>query len=769
MLKSALDGRWTASAPFRYGLAVLSVAVALALTYLLQPHVFRTPLFFLAIMLVTWLCGTGPGLLTVLLSTLSISFILIPQGAVATRFHYVPNLIAFVVSAMLVGSWSAARRRAEEGLRRARGELEAKVQEQTADLRRSNEQLQKEITERERAEAVLRDSEEQWKAVFENNPTMYFMVDVDGITRSVNTFGAEQLGYTPDELVGSPVLDIFYEADREAVRGNVARCFDQLNQSMSWESRKVRKDGHVLWVRETARAVLLKNSPVILVACEDITERKRAEEAAQRSESELRDLIENIPAMVFIALPGPSNAFASRRWRAYTGLSEDNTTGSGWNRVVHPEDMDRHLEKWRVCSATGQTFEDEARFRRAADGEYRWFLVRAVPLRAEAGSILKWYGVLTDIEDRKRAEEALREQASLLDLTHDTIFVRGMDDVITYWNRGAEELYGWASEEAVGQITHRLTQTIFPAPLEEINQELLRTGRWEGELIHTKRDGSRVVVASRWALQRDEPGKAIAILETNNDITERRRAEEALQKAQAELAHITRVTAMGELTSSIAHEVNQPLAAIVTNANAALRWLAGNPPNLEEARESVGRITRDGHRASDVVGRVRALFKKAATARERLDVNDLIQDVLALVPGEVRRNRILVRTELAPDLTPVVGDRIQLQQVLLNLIINGIEAMNAVTDRPRKLIIRSQRHDHEGVLVSVEDSGVGFEAGNSAQIFDAFFTTKPKGLGMGLSISRTTIEAHGGRLWATSNDRGGATFQFNLPTNEGSV
>lgn len=363
------------------------------------------------------------------------------------------------------------------------------------------------------------------------------------------------------------------------------------------------------------------------------------------------------------------------------------------------------------------------------------------------------------------AEMVLREQASLLNLTHDTIFVRDMNDVITYWNRGAEELYGWKKEEAIGNVSHELMHTVFQVPLGEINDTLLRTDRWEGELIHTKRDGDKVLVASRWSLQRNERGSPLAILESNNDITERKRAEEGLQKTQAELAHTARVTTMGELTSTIAHEVNQPLAAIVTNGNACLRWLATNPPNVEEARETVTRMVKDGHRASEVVGRIRAFFRKTTPEKVRVDINQLIQDVIAMVPGELRRNRVQVRTELADDLPSVVGDQIQLQQVLLNLVINAIEGMSTV-NRPRQLLIESQRSESGGVLVRVQDNGVGFDEQSAAQLFNAFYTTKPQGLGMGLSISRTTIEAYGGRLWATPNDGGGSTFQFTLPTSQ---
>jgi PAS domain S-box-containing protein len=399
---------------------------------------------------------------------------------------------------------------------------------------------------------------------------------------------------------------------------------------------------------------------------------------------------------------------------------------------------------------------------RRADEEYRWFLIRAVPLRDELANIVKWYGTSTDIEDLKLAEEVLREQARLLDLTHDTVFVRDMNDVITYWNRGAEELYGWTSEEAVGKVTHQLTQTIFPAPLEEINAELQRTGRWEGELVHTKRDGTQVIVASRWSLQRDEDGLPDAILETNNNITERKQAEETVRKAQAELAHVTRVATMGELAASIAHEVNQPLAGIVINGNACLRWLAGDSPNLDEARDAARRIIRDGNRAGDVIARTRALSRKTGTEKERLDMNEAIQEVVALAKGELRSNRVALRTELADDLPPVLGDRVQLQQVVLNLVMNGIEAMSAVRDRPRELLIRTQSGEADQVNVTVQDSGIGLDPQSKEGIFDAFYTTKPAGMGMGLSISRSIVENHGGRLWAVPNEGPGATFQFTL-------
>jgi PAS domain S-box-containing protein len=361
------------------------------------------------------------------------------------------------------------------------------------------------------------------------------------------------------------------------------------------------------------------------------------------------------------------------------------------------------------------------------------------------------------------AHAVLREQASLLDLTHDTIFVRGMDDVITYWNRGAEVLYGWSKEQAIGQISHDLMRTVFPAPRAEITAQLMQTGRWEGELVHTTSDGTQVVVASRWSLQRDESGQPAAILETNTDITAAKRAEAALQRAQAELAHVSRVTMLGELSASIAHEVNQPLAAIVLNAEGALRFLNHKPARLDQARQATSRIVQSAERASNVIRRIRGLSKKATSETTRLNVNDVIEETIPLVRSQAISNRVTLRLQLTPGLPAVLADRIQLQQVIINLVINAIDAMKPVVNRPRELTIRSQLSEGGQVLVAAQDTGVGIEPDKMDRLFEAFFTTKADGMGMGLSICRSIIEAHGGRIWASANAGQGTTVQFTLP------
>jgi C4-dicarboxylate-specific signal transduction histidine kinase len=249
---------------------------------------------------------------------------------------------------------------------------------------------------------------------------------------------------------------------------------------------------------------------------------------------------------------------------------------------------------------------------------------------------------------------------------------------------------------------------------------------------------------------------------TSWDVTERKQAEEALLKAQAELAHVTRVATLGEMTASISHEINQPLGAMVNNANACLRWLAAS--KLEEVRRSAMLVVADGHRAGEIIARIRALAQKAPTRKDWFDINKAIHEVIALARSEVQGNRVSLKTQLAGDLPPILGDRVQLQQVLLNLMMNAIEAMRGVDEGPRDLWVDSERLESTDVLIAVRDSGSGLDPQSLDRLFEAFYTTKPDGLGMGLAISRSIIEAHGGRLWATANAPRGAVFQFTLPT-----
>jgi PAS domain S-box-containing protein len=488
------------------------------------------------------------------------------------------------------------------------------------------------------------------------------------------------------------------------------------------------------------------------------------EEKLQRSESYLAEA-QRLAHMGSWAwrLAGGNALHLSEEWYRIYGFDPEEGLSAWEKRLqrIHPEDRAKWQEATNRAIGEKSDYEVEVRVL-LPDGTVKYILTVGHPVLNAAGDVVQFVGSSMDITERKRAEEALREQGSLLNLTHDSIFVRDMHFVITYWNHAAEELYGWTAEKAVGKVSHQLLRTVFPVPMDEILEELLRTGRWEGELVRTKADGTRVIVASRWSLQRDRRHQPLAILETNNDVTERKRAAEALRQAQADLAHIARVTTMGELTASLAHEVNQPIAAAVTNANTCLRWLTRDQPNVEEARAAAMRIVKDGTRAGEIISRIRLLFKKGTSERELVNVNEVIEEMIVLLRGEATRYTISVRVELAADLPRVNGDRVQLQQVLMNLMLNSIDAMKDV-DGTRELAVMSQRGEDGQVLISVSDTGVGLPPQQADKIFNSFFTTKTHGTGMGLRISRSIIESHGGRLWAADNSPRGATFQFTLP------
>ena len=372
------------------------------------------------------------------------------------------------------------------------------------------------------------------------------------------------------------------------------------------------------------------------------------------------------------------------------------------------------------------------------------------------------------LEDLRVAEEATRQQAALLDLTHDTVLVRDTEERITFWNRAAHDLYGWSAEEAMGQQTHKLFRTEFPAPLAVIEAELHRTGRWEGELIQSRRDDSRIVVTSRWSLQRDAEARPVATLETNNDVTARKQAQDALSQAQTELARVARVTTLGQLAASIAHEVNQPLTAIIADSNAALNWLALERPDLEKARSGLVAITKDAERAAKILTHIRGMLSsRSAQPYQPCDICAVIRETLPFVRTEIARNAIRIETMLLVEQTLVMGDVIQLQQVLLNLLLNATEASKTVPTERRTIIVSANLQldgPPPSVVVQVCDAGEGIAEADLSRLFEPFYTTKSGGLGMGLAVGKAIVERHSGRLWVTRNADYGVTFHFSIPT-----
>lgn len=364
----------------------------------------------------------------------------------------------------------------------------------------------------------------------------------------------------------------------------------------------------------------------------------------------------------------------------------------------------------------------------------------------------------------KTANGRLASQAALLDLTHDAIFVRDPANIITYWNRGAEQLYGWTADDAIGRNANDLLKTRYPTDLAGINARLMKSGHWEGEVTQTKRDGSDVKIQSRWSLQRDRHGKARATMETNSDVTQRRAAEQGLRKAQAELAHVTRVTTLGELAASIAHETSQPLAAIVSNGEAGMRWLNRDSPNLEAAKASLEKMVGSARRAHEVVARLRAMARRSDAELLPISLNEVIKECLALIHREMEDRRIKLELSTDPSLSPILGDRVQLQQVIINLVMNALQAMTN-PDSPRILRIATGTDGTDGDMAVLEviDTGTGLPPEVADKLFTAFHTTKTDGMGMGLSISRSIVEAHGGQIGASPNPRGGAIFVVRLP------
>jgi PAS domain S-box-containing protein len=374
-----------------------------------------------------------------------------------------------------------------------------------------------------------------------------------------------------------------------------------------------------------------------------------------------------------------------------------------------------------------------------------------------------------EIAERARAEEALRASEerwrAIFENSAVGIALVDANGRPMAANPALQRMLGYTADElltlSLPNLTHDDDLSLSRASMAELVEGTRQ--QYDMQKRYRRKDGSVIWVNASGSVVPGSDRVPRFLVEIIEDITDRKLAEDSLRKAQAELAHVTRLTTMGELAASIAHEVNQPLAAVITNGNASLCWLATQTPNVDEARKAVQRIVRDGHRAGDVIQRVRALLRKTGPQKAWLEINDVIQEVLTLAHSEVGRHRVSLRTELAAGLPPVLGDRIQLQQVILNLAMNGMEALSSVADRSRELLIRSGTHGSQGIFVAVRDSGIGLDPQTLDRIFDAFFTTKPEGMGMGLSISHTIIEAHGGRLWATANDGPGATVQFTLP------
>ncbi len=532
-------------------------------------------------------------------------------------------------------------------------------------------------------------------------------------------------------------------------------------QPFQYEQRLVAADGSARWFLGRAEPVRDHEGNIVrwVGVNIDIEDRKRAEQVQADAERQLKTVIDTIPAHVWRAGLDGENDFINQARVEFGG------SNLSWQDLVHPDDAAIHTRYREEAQKTGQPFEQEMRLRRK-DGVYRWFLVRAAPQRNDDGTVVRWFGTNTDIDDLKQAQERVRRSEQDLRDTIDTIPAHIWsclpDGTSDYFNRRRVEYTG--PEVDFFDIVHPDDR----ADHDEKWATSLRTGQpFDVENRLRGFDGTYRRFLGRAEPLRDEHGTITRWYGTNTDIEDLRRTEDALRRAQTDLAHVSRISTLGELVASIAHEVNQPLAGVVTNGTACLRWLRREPPNLDEVRQAVERIISDSQRAAQVVHRLRALARKEEADRRPLNLNELVEESLPLLAQELNHGRIKVELSLAPRLPEVRADRVQLQQVLINLLINGIQAMAETRAGERVLRISSLVDETGGVTIAVRDSGPGIDPSAETRLFKAFVTTKPDGMGMGLSICRSIIEAHGGRISAgadTTQGKGrGAVFRFTLP------
>jgi PAS domain S-box-containing protein len=532
------------------------------------------------------------------------------------------------------------------------------------------------------------------------------------------------------------------------------------------EYRLLFPDDRVKYVHVLARSLENASDDLEFAgAVIDITEAKQAEDKIRLSERELRTLVDVMPAFVGTALPDGSCDFLSENWLDYLGFTREQGLGWGWASTIHPEDVDRVVANWRAGLAAGEPVEQELRCRRA-DGTYLWFLNRDFPLRDDGGNIIKWYGVLMNIDALKKIETDLKmrehELLGIIETIPSMLWSTSPTGEPTLNSQRLLEYVGASHEEFVNR---GWLSFIHPDDREESAKAFFRAIE-TGESYNVVHRVRRADGKYRWHQTRGEPlrdpqGKIIQWYGLSIDIDERKRAEDRLRDTSIRLSTASKIATVAELSASIAHELNQPLMAVLGNAQAAKRWLAANPPNLTETNASIERILRDIRLADEAMQHIRALFKSEPYEKRDESVLDIIRESLRFIHEDPNKREVRIDWPIEGSLPPLCVDRIQIQQVFINLISNAIEATDGSADTAKILLRAFVTQEHE-VIVQIIDNGTGLE--DTEKIFDAFMTTKEKGMGIGLAVSRSIVEAHGGRLWGENNpDRGGATFNVALP------
>lgn len=660
------------------------------------------------------------------------------------------------------------------------------------------------------AKAAFRESEEHYRAVAEAATDAIITIDSDSTILVVNPAAERIFGYSSEEMIGQPLTMLMPEYLRHLHKAGITRYMATGSKHIGWAAVQLpglHKSSAEIPLEISFAEFSSDGQRFFTGIARDISERKRlqdrqarlarhavlhAEVSAAVSESE-KPASEMLQICAGAVVQHLDAAFA-RIWLLnndqkvlelaasaglYTHLNGAHAripVGSfkiGFIAALQKPHLTNHVQtdervgdkEWArregMISFAGYPLLVEGR----TVGVMAMFARQS--LEQDAIEALESVApVIAQGIERKRTEDTLRDTQRLIQAIFDNspaiIHVQDLDGHFVLVNRKFEEVVGLRSHEILGKTSFDL----FPlnaAAYDASDRQVIATGSVsETEEVLTTERGDRVFLTTK-SLLSDESGKPYALFGISSEITERKKAEADLREMQTELAHLNRVMTVGELAASIAHEINQPLAAIMWNANAALRWLALDPPNLAKAHDSAELVIRDGDRASQVISRIRALLKKTPPSKTLLDVNEFVNEVVALTQSEIVQHSIRLRVVLANDLPKVPGDRVQLQQVMLNLIVNAVEAMLSIEDRERALLIESGSFNDNGVRIAVSDNGPGIGPQTVPHVFDAFSTTKPEGMGMGLAISRSIIDAHGGRLWTEANEQYGVTFQFTLP------
>jgi PAS domain S-box-containing protein len=658
--------------------------------------------------------------------------------------------------------------------------------------------------------------EQELRLVVETIPTPVWRAGPAGDIEYINKRALEYFGTSPDEILGWGWMEKVHPDD---IDYKVKTWLENLRSEAPHEAicRFRGADGQYRWFNVRGEPLRTHDGRIqrwygVLI---DINDRRKAEEALRESELKLRQIFEAVPGFIwstesddagiqkvkvrprFVAqvqsvlnvLPAyawcaaPSGAltFVNKRTADYLCISADHPlrfgieTGAKWDDwvpLLHPDDREGAREYWSNCLRKGEGGEHSYRVK-GPHGDYRWFLARFEPLRASDGTLLLWIGATLDIEELKRAEQALRESEGKFrdyaDTASDWLWETDPDYKFTLLTKNA---FGLDSTDRIGTACwdHALDLESEPEKWRLIRATLDSRTPFR-DFIYRGLDGngSPMYVRASGKPVFDAEGRFRGYRGSGADVTALMLAQEEherLRQLESDLAHMNRLSMMGELAATLAHEIAQPIGTARNNSRAAMHFLDRSPPDLGQVREALACVVDDADRAGKILDRIRDHIKKATPRKERVDLNQAITDVIALAQGTIVKHGISVKTHLTEGLSLVQADRVQLQQVVLNLILNAVEAMGSIEEGVRELSITTEQHQADGVLVAVRDSGPGIEAKHLDRVFDAFYTTKFSGVGMGLSICRSIINAHGGRLWADVNASRGAVFQFILPDAE---